>query len=427
MSRRTGKTAYRKDILRTITGSARRFFALALIAVLGTMMYSGLQASCQDLRVSAEEFFDGQKLHDIEILSTMGLTDDDVDALRKLEQVGAAEGIFRTDASVTLPARTENADTDGQPAEESRQTAAGSVKAAGGSIRAELQTITTAGIDAPYILDGRLPQTAGETAATQKFLADSGFELGDTIHVTAEDEKEDSNSDHSTEDEEDEEDDDGDDEDGDGSSYTLNVADFVIVGIVTDVTNMNNPFGPTSFRGDVDDKGKLYVTRDAVEADYWTAIPVVLKDSGELFSFSGEYKAYVRGVKDYLEDEIRAQRESARYEQLRGDALKKLADKEKEAYDELADAEKELLDGEQELKDKQEEGEQELLDGRRELDRKLADARAELEDGRRELDEKLAEGLQELADGRKELDEKLADARQELSDADWKLQQGYDQ
>ena len=59
MSRRTGKTAYRKDILRTITGSARRFFALALIAVLGTMMYSGLQASCQDLRVSAEEFFDG--------------------------------------------------------------------------------------------------------------------------------------------------------------------------------------------------------------------------------------------------------------------------------------------------------------------------------------------------------------------------------
>ena len=97
----------------------------------------------------------------------MGLTDDDVDALLQLEQIGAAEGVFRADVSVTLPARTGDADADRQSAE--------------GSIQAELQTITTAGTDAPYILDGRLPQAADETAVTQKFLADSGFELGDTI------------------------------------------------------------------------------------------------------------------------------------------------------------------------------------------------------------------------------------------------------
>lgn len=41
--------AYTKDIFRNISHSKKRFLAIALITLLGVMMFSGLQASCNDL------------------------------------------------------------------------------------------------------------------------------------------------------------------------------------------------------------------------------------------------------------------------------------------------------------------------------------------------------------------------------------------
>ena len=51
----------------------KRFMALAVIAALGVCMMSGLKASCDDLRYSADEFYDQQNLFDIMVVSTLGL------------------------------------------------------------------------------------------------------------------------------------------------------------------------------------------------------------------------------------------------------------------------------------------------------------------------------------------------------------------
>ena len=74
--------AYRKDIGRNISHGKKRFFSILVITILGVMMFSGLQASCQDLRISADQFFDAQKLHDLMVRSTLGLTDEDVERLQ---------------------------------------------------------------------------------------------------------------------------------------------------------------------------------------------------------------------------------------------------------------------------------------------------------------------------------------------------------
>ena len=47
------------------------------------MMLSGLKAACDDLRYSADQFYDAQQVFDIQIVSTMGLDEDDLAALRR--------------------------------------------------------------------------------------------------------------------------------------------------------------------------------------------------------------------------------------------------------------------------------------------------------------------------------------------------------
>ena len=50
--------AYTKDIIKTIVKGMKRFMALALIAALGVCMMTGLKAACDDLRYSADDFYD---------------------------------------------------------------------------------------------------------------------------------------------------------------------------------------------------------------------------------------------------------------------------------------------------------------------------------------------------------------------------------
>ena len=86
------RSALAKDTLRTIRRSARRFASLAAICVLGTTMLIGITIACRDLRLSADEFFDAQRLYDVSVQSTLGLTDDDVSALAGLDGVERGAG-----------------------------------------------------------------------------------------------------------------------------------------------------------------------------------------------------------------------------------------------------------------------------------------------------------------------------------------------
>ena len=67
-----------KDILRTVWNEKKRFFSIMMITVLGVTMMTGIEAGCRDLKLSADKFYDSQDLFDISIMSTLGLTEDDV-------------------------------------------------------------------------------------------------------------------------------------------------------------------------------------------------------------------------------------------------------------------------------------------------------------------------------------------------------------
>lgn len=81
------RDAFRKELWRSISSSLARFLAIAGIVALGCGFYAGLRMAGRDMRLAADGFYDGTHLYDLRVLSTMGLSDEQVDLVRGVEGV----------------------------------------------------------------------------------------------------------------------------------------------------------------------------------------------------------------------------------------------------------------------------------------------------------------------------------------------------
>lgn len=358
--------AYYKDIWRAIKHNKKRFFSMMLITILGVTMLSGLRASCRDLRHTADFFYDEQNLFDICVISTMGLTDEDVEALAALEEIEKAEGTYSENVKVWIGEQNKSA---------------------------EIKLISREGINIPYIQEGRLPEKEDEIAVTRNFLLATGKQLGDTVVI----------------DEEKEEDEDSEEAEEPNFKHT----EYTITGIVLDATNVNSQQEMMSFRSNSNTDYTFFVLPEAVESDIYTAIYLTVKDTKELQCYSDTYEDRIQSVIDTINAGLKEEREQTRYDEVIGDALEELADAKTEADEEFAKADKEMADAIKELataRTELEEGRQEIENGKAEL----ADAKAEMEKAKAELED----GWKKLEAGQVELDqekEKLIQSENELS------------
>ena len=151
--------AFVKDMVRMWLHAWKRFVSIAMITLLGVAVLTGIYAGCRDAFLATDRFFDTQGLHDIQVLSTAGLTDDDIAALRKVSGVAKVQGERSQTVTVDL----------------------------NGKKTVTMQEIGTNGIDQPYLQSGRMPEKSGEIAVTRKFIKDSGYKKGDHITVTPQD------------------------------------------------------------------------------------------------------------------------------------------------------------------------------------------------------------------------------------------------
>ena len=95
---------YRKNIVRTLASSRGRFLAIFSIVALGVGFLAGLVSTTPDMRQSVETYLDGAGLYDIRIIGTLGLTQDDVQALQAVEGVQAVQPAYSADLLVDTPA-----------------------------------------------------------------------------------------------------------------------------------------------------------------------------------------------------------------------------------------------------------------------------------------------------------------------------------
>lgn len=357
------KSAFGKDILRSITKSKKRFCAIMVITALGVMVLTGIKAACIDMRKTADLFFDEQNLFDIQVLSTLGLTEDDVRALKDIPEVESAEGGFGITVTTRIDGVMQNI---------------------------YLSSLSDKGKNMPYVLEGKLPEKAGEVAVTSKYITSSGSKIGDVVSVKEEVEK--------------------------GEEAALKNNKFIITGIVLDPMEVSGEGSTTAFRANGMEENRFFILSDDVDSEVYTVIYLSLKDTNDLICYSKAYEEAVQETADTIETKIRKQRQDVRYQEVYGEAEEKIADAKEELNREFAkadiefgDASSEIAENEIELMDGKEElakGEKELKEKEQEAAKEIADAKAELEEGKQRLqagEEEWKTGTRQLADGEKQL------------------------
>ena len=152
--------AYIKDILREVRHSMGRFFSIMAIVAIGTAFFAGVKASVPDMLHTADDYFREYNLMDIRLMSSMGFTKEDVEAIRKADGL---EGVMPTHTMdfITHKGTTQHV-----------------VKA--------ISLPKTDKDDPDYInhvrlISGRMPQNPKECLVEEQELKDMGYRIGDTI------------------------------------------------------------------------------------------------------------------------------------------------------------------------------------------------------------------------------------------------------
>ena len=292
------KKASTKDILRTVWKEKKRFLSIMMITVLGVTMMTGLEAGCRDLKISADGFYDSQELFDISIMSTLGLTEDDVLEIQTMEGIEKAEGTFS----------------------EIVHTKKGDVNRT-----AEVKVFRENGLNIPYVLEGRLPISKEEIAVSETYLKDTGKVVGDSLVIEEIMEEDFDESGKEAEDSKEDEDEISLDMDSDvelEEEETPNFpnTEFTIVGTIVDVMDINNADSAAAFRATPNADYTFFVMPEAVEREVYTAVYVALEGTEESLCYSEEYEEKVEEITNRIETEIMEQRELARHQQITEEA-----------------------------------------------------------------------------------------------------------
>ena len=91
-----------KDSLREIKKTYKRFISILLMAFLGVGFFAGIRASSPDMIDTIDTYYKNQNVYDIQVVSTLGLTKEDVDAISKIENVENVSGTFETDGQIEI-------------------------------------------------------------------------------------------------------------------------------------------------------------------------------------------------------------------------------------------------------------------------------------------------------------------------------------
>lgn len=383
------KNAMQKDFWREIGHTRSRFFSIMILVALSVAFLSGLKATAPDMKHTGDDYLDSLHLADIQVLSTLGLTDEDIAALRAQDKIEDTEGEYVIDAF---------ASSDSLDAV------------------VKVLSLTDRGISDVLLREGRMPERADECVVEENMLSLMSISVGDTITLTP----------------------------GDDLSDALAQDTYTVVGTVRSPVYLAVERG-TSTLGSGTVKAYLYLPREAFTLDYYTAAYVRVSDAAEMTAFYDEYDDYIDDVIDSLED-FSEQRAILRHDELVDEATEKLDDAQKELDDAKADADKELGDARKELADarrKLDDGWKEYDDGKQELAdsrTKLDDAKAELEDGEQEYADGVKKydqavrdyekGQKDYADGVKDYEkgaQQLADGADELEAGKEKLDEGQKQ
>ena len=315
------RRTYRKNILRTVRATLGRFLAIFAIVALGVGFLAGLLAATPDMRYSGDRFFDETHMYDLRILSELGLTEEDVEAIRAVEGVGEVMPGYYADVFADTPdGDTVVARFHSVPLEQVEEK--------------EPENY----LNRLEVVEGRLPVKEDECVISGgSYLTGSSFEVGDTIELSA---------------------------DNEDLEDTFTRTSFKIVGVVKSSNYFSVEREPANI-GSGTVSIVAYTGAQNFAYDVYTEVYASVEGTQEMSCFSDEYKDAVQAVSSRIEAVSGALCQK-RYDDVKAQTEQQLAD----ARAQLADAQQDYDDGRAEVAENEE---------------KLADAEAEIEAGEAEL------------------------------------------
>lgn len=374
------KKALHKDIRQEIKRTLPRFLSLFLMSALGVSFFSGVRASMPDMLSTTDGYLDDTGLFDLQAVSTMGLQEEDLEAVLDTEGVQEAELSYSSDYLC---------DSEGE--------------------QYVVHLMAQSDMAKCQAEEGRLPEKADEIFLDTELAQALGCQIGDKITLYEEEQE-------------------GDKPEG------LAYGEFEITGIGSSPMYLSINRGSASV-GNGQVTGFAVVLPEAFDMEVYTQMNIRLEGAGTLECYSDEYKELVSSVQDTLEETAGVQCQW-RYDQIYDEAQGELADARAELEDGRATAQQELADARKTLDDgwaKVNDGEKQLADGKQQL----ADSEAQLNQSQQEIDDAKAQmesakaqaedGAAQVSAGWAEIEAneaQLNDSEQLLSEKKAELEQG---
>ena len=277
--------------IRKIKGSFKRFFSLVILSLLGTSFFIGMKVSMPNLLVSLDEYYKDKSVFDIEIISTNGLNNQDIQALNDLDKDYKVYGMHSKDVLFN----DKNLDSS--------------------VIR--LKEINT-DINNIILLKGRMPKKTNEIIIDEKYLLSENAKIGDELELVLEEDDQD-----------------------------LKAQKLKIVGIINSplylATNEGSLNRGNTLIGNGEVKYYAYALRDIFNIDYYTEIYISTTKTDQYVTNSDDYNKRVDEIIEEI-DTIKDERIKYRYQELRGIALARIEKEENKVYEEIANSKTKLDD-----------------------------------------------------------------------------------
>ena len=360
-----------KNNLKAIIKTRRRFFSILVMAFLGVGFFAGLVATSPDMLASLDKYARQNKMQDINIISTLGLTDDDIEALNKLEQIDGAYGI-KTKDSITKIDEKEK-------------------------ICKVIEY--NENINLPSLINGNMPQNNDECLLDEGYVGvqNPNDFIGKTIVLENEDKDEDENP-------------------------IFTKKEFKIVGIVESPLYISNERGNT-YIGSGNISYFIYVKDGVINTNYYTEIGVKVSNANNVVTNSDDYISIIENAKQEVEN-IKEQRQDARYNELVNKAQGKLNDATQEYNDQKQKVENELNEADTKIKNakqqiatseaKLQKSEKELSSKEQSTKKQFVEAEDKIEEAKKQIQTK----SEQLQNAKQELEKNTKQSQEAISKLD---------
>ncbi len=307
-----------KSTLREIKGSFGRWLAILAIVALGVGFFSGLKVCKDAFTETGNKYLDEHGFFDFQLISTLGLEDDDVEKIQESRGVKHAEGSYSADVLITVEGREIEKDGENENS---------------GEAVSKFHTLSEA-INTPSLKAGEMPKKADQCLADANFFTEE--DIGKKITVSSGNTKD--------------------------TADMLTYDTYTITGIADSPLYLNFERGTSSI-GDGKTDCFVFIPKEGWNSEIYTEIYVKLNETA--YIFSDEYEKIVNRYKGSVEKALE-ECSDRRYEEII-DAAQSEVEK---ARQEVDDGEKRLKDGEIELavaQTKLDNGKQQLKDAQKQM------------------------------------------------------------